>query len=310
MSGVVKMGGGARREAALANRAPFPSSCGVPSVMPSRRGPLARAFLTCLALAACEPPTTTGPTGVMTDYVTAVTARNGEVVGTLRVGALPAGTAGTAAAVAGVSGAVNGGSAQVRLRRTEGFQRVLVGVQGVDAFYDLTLPTGTSLEDLVVGIAPRLEGGSLQMRYAVAGPEGFGPFATQTMRVIKVGTGDVQVSIAWSGASDIDLHIFDPAGEEIFYDNKQSASGGMLDLDSNAACAIDGRNAENVVWPASGAPRGQYRVVVDYYDDCGVAQTDWVVTLQVAGVEARTLSGSFTGIGATTPMLEVATFTY
>ena len=278
--------------------------------MSFRTGPFASLIVTCLALAACEPPTTTGPTGVMSDYVTAVTARNGEVVGTLKAGALPAGTAGAAASVAGVSGAVNGGSAQVRLRRTEGFQRVLVGVQGVDAYYDLTLPSGTSLEDLVVGIAPGLEGGSLQMRYAVAGSDGFGPFATQTMRVIKVGTGDVQVSIAWSGASDIDLHVFDPSGEEIFYDNKQSASGGMLDLDSNAACAIDGRNAENVVWPAAGAPRGQYRVVVDYYDDCGVPRTDWVVTLQVAGVEARTVSGSFTGIGATTPMLEVATFTY
>jgi hypothetical protein len=278
--------------------------------MTFRRGPLAGLLLTALTVAACEPPLTTGPTGVMSDYVTAVTARNGEAVGVLRAGALPAGTAGAVAAVAGVSGAVNGGSAQVRLRSTEGFERVLVGVQGVDAYYDLTLPTGTSLEDLVVGIAPGLEGGLLQMRYVVAGPEGFGPFATQTMRVIKVGTGDVQVSIAWSGASDIDLHIFDPAGEEIFYDNKQSASGGMLDLDSNAACAIDGRNAENVVWPAAGAPRGQYRVVVDYYDDCGVSQTDWVVTVQVAGVEARTFSGSFTGIGATTPMLQVATFTY
>jgi hypothetical protein len=278
--------------------------------MPLRRGQFAALFLGCLAIAACEPPLTTGPTGVMSDYVTAVTARDGEVVGTLRAGALPTGATGTAAAVAGVSGAVNGGSAQVRLRRAEGFQRVLVGVQGVDAYYDLLLPTGTSLEDLVVGIAPGLEGGSLQMRYAVAGPEGFGPYATQTMRVIRVGTGDVQVSIAWSGASDIDLHVFDPAGEEIFYDNKQSASGGMLDLDSNAACAIDGRNAENVVWPAAGAPRGRYRVVVDYYDDCGVAQTDWVVTVQVAGVEARTFNGSFTGIGATTPMLEVASFTY
>jgi uncharacterized protein YfaP (DUF2135 family) len=128
--------------------------------------------------------------------------------------------------------------------------------------------------------------------------------------VIRVGTGDVQVSIAWSGASDVDLHVFDPSGEEIFYDNKQSASGGLLDLDSNAACSIDGRNAENVVWPAAGAPRGTYRVVVDYYDDCGVAKTDWVVTLQVEGAAPRTFSGSFTGIGATTPMLQVATFNY
>jgi hypothetical protein len=264
----------------------------------------------CVALAACEPPTTTGPTGVMSDYVTFITARNGEVVGTLRAGPLPSGTAGPALSVAGVSGAVNGGSAKVQLARSTSFQRLLVGVQGVDAYYDLVLPSTTSLEDLVVGLAPGMVDGSLQMRYVAAGAVGVGAMVTQTLRVIRVGTGDVQVSIAWSGASDVDLHVFDPAGEEIFYDNKQSASGGLLDLDSNAGCAIDGRNAENVVWPAAGAPRGTYRVVVDYYDDCGVAKTDWIVTLQVAGAEPRTFSGSFTGIGATTPMLQVATFDY
>ena len=279
-------------------------------MMMPHRGALVAALLAALALAACEPPTTTGPTGVMSDYVTSITARNGEVVGVLRDGALPSGSAGPAMSVAGVSGAVNGGSAQVRLSRGTGFQRVLVGVQGVDAYYDLHLPSTTSLEDLVVGLAPGMEGGSLQMRYVAAGAVGLGEMATQTMRVIRVGTGDVQVSIAWSGASDVDLHVFDPAGEEIFYDHKQSTSGGLLDLDSNAACTIDGRNAENVVWPTAVAPSGTYRVVVDYYDDCGEPRTDWIVTVQVAGTEPRIYSGSFTGIGATTPMLQVGTFTY
>ena len=73
---------------------------------------------------------------------------------------------------------------------------------------------------------------------------------------------------------------------------------------------IDGRNAENVVWPTAVAPSGTYRVVVDYYDDCGEPRTDWIVTVQVAGTEPRIYSGSFTGIGATTPMLQVGTFTY
>jgi hypothetical protein len=279
-------------------------------MMPSGRGSIASLLLASLALVACEPPTTTGPSGAMSDYITSISARNGEVVGTLRAGALPSGTAGPAMSVAGVSGAVNGGSAQVQLSRGTAFQRVLVGVQGVDAYYDVVLPSSTSLEGLVVGLAPGMVDGSLQMRYVAAGAVGLGEMVTQTLRVIRVGTGDVQVSIAWSGASDVDLHVFDPAGEEIFYDNKQSASGGLLDLDSNAACSIDGRNAENVVWPTAGAPHGTYRVVVDYYDDCGVAKTDWIVTLQVEGAEPRTFSGSFTGIGATTPMLQVATFTY
>jgi len=268
------------------------------------------AVLSLIAVAACEPPTTTGPTGVMSDYVTSISARGGSVMATLHPGALPTGSKGPKSSVAGISGAVNGGSAKVSLAGDAGFQRVLVGVQGVDSYYELLLPSGTAVEDLVVGIAPGLEGGSLTMRYVVEGSQGLGPISAQTMRVIKVGTGDVQVNVAWSGASDIDLHVFDPSGEEIFYDHKLSRSGGLLDLDSNGACSIDGRNAENVAWPPAGAPSGTYRVVIDYYDDCGVARTDWIVTVQVAGTAARTYAGSFTGIGATTPLLQVATFTY
>ena len=262
-----------------------------------------------LAITACDPPIVTGPTGVMADYVTGITARDSAVAAVLHQGALPVGTSGLVASVAGISGAVNGGSAQVALVGNATFQRVLVGVQGVDAYYELMLPTGTSLEDLVVGIAPGLDGGSLQMRYVLDGPSGLGPASAQTLRVIRVGTGDVQVNVAWSGASDIDLHVFDPMGEEIFYDNKSSRSGGLLDLDSNGACEIDGRNAENVSWPAAAAPSGTYRVVIDYYDDCGVTQTDWIVTVQVAGEPARSFSGSFTGQGETTPMLQVTSFT-
>ena len=29
-------------------------------------------------------------------------------------------------------------------------------------------------------------------------------------------TGDVQVSVAWNTPSDVDLHVVDPFGEEIF----------------------------------------------------------------------------------------------
>jgi uncharacterized protein YfaP (DUF2135 family) len=270
------------------------------------------ALVLTLALAGCQfdPPTAAGPTGVMADYVTGISTPSGTVVATLRDGALPVGTKGPKASVAGISGAVNGGSAKVSLAGDGGFQRVYIGVQGVDSYYDLVLPSGTSLEDLVVGIAPGLDGGSLTMRYVLEGDEGLGPVSTQTMRVIKVGTGDVQVNVAWSGASDIDLHVFDPSGEEVYYDHKFATSGGMLDLDSNSACSIDGRNAENVVWPAGSAPRGTYRVVIDYYDDCGVARTDWIVTVQAAGSAARTWAGTFTGIGAETPMLQVTTFTY
>ena len=39
------------------------------------------AVLSLIAVAACEPPTTTGPTGVMSDYVTSISARGGSAPG-------------------------------------------------------------------------------------------------------------------------------------------------------------------------------------------------------------------------------------
>jgi hypothetical protein len=43
-----------------------------------------------------------------------------------------------------------------------------------------------------------------------------------------VGTGAVQVNVTWDLDVDVDLHVLDPRGEEIYYDHRRSASGGVL----------------------------------------------------------------------------------
>ena len=108
-------------------------------------------------------------------------------------------------------------------------------------------------------------------------------------------TGDVQVSVAWNAASDVDLHVVDPRGEEIFYGNPASASGGQLDVDSNPACRLDGRQIENIRWGTS-APGGWYTVRVDYWDACGVSATNYIVTVK-NGSSIQRFSGALTGPG-------------
>jgi hypothetical protein len=108
-------------------------------------------------------------------------------------------------------------------------------------------------------------------------------------------TGDVQVSVSWDAPSDVDLHVIDPSGEEVYYGNSVSASGGQLDVDSNAACSIDGRQIENIRW-ASRAPGGTYTVRVDYWSSCAVAQTNFLVTVK-NGASTQTFAGNFTGDG-------------
>ena len=49
--------------------------------------------------------------------------------------------------------------------------------------------------------------------------------------------GDVQASLTWSSTADLDLHVIDPDGEEIWYGNRgPTDEGGSLDHDANAAC--------------------------------------------------------------------------
>lgn len=84
------------------------------------------------------------------------------------------------------------------------------------------------------------------------------------------GTGDVQVTLFWDGRNDLDLHVVDPAGEEIFYGYSSSTSGGKLDIDGNAGCGSNMTDSpiENVFWATGGAPRGNFRIFVNYYSQC------------------------------------------
>lgn len=108
-------------------------------------------------------------------------------------------------------------------------------------------------------------------------------------------SGDVQVSVSWDAPSDVDLHVVEPSGEDVYYGSPTSASGGQLDVDSNAACRIDGRQIENVRW-SSRAPAGSYTVRVDYWDSCNVARTNYLITVK-NGSATSTFSGFFTGPG-------------
>ncbi|HYN88710.1 MAG TPA: hypothetical protein VER55_09275, partial [Ardenticatenaceae bacterium] len=76
-----------------------------------------------------------------------------------------------------------------------------------------------------------------------------------------LGTGDVQVTLRWDNPADLDLHVVDPAGEEISYGHPVAQSGGQLDVDANIGCQDDLR-VENVFWPSGGAPTGTYQVEV------------------------------------------------
>jgi hypothetical protein len=84
-----------------------------------------------------------------------------------------------------------------------------------------------------------------------------------------LGTGDVQVTLRWNSAVDLDLAVTDPSGASIDYADPLSGSGGRLDRDANYPCdTATSAPVENVFWPPGGAPAGHYVVTV-HYTGCG-----------------------------------------
>ncbi len=108
--------------------------------------------------------------------------------------------------------------------------------------------------------------------------------------VADVSSAQVTIRLDWSKhscATDIDLHVVDPYGEEIAYYNMSSSSGGYLDRDD-----IYGPGPEHIRW--SDAPVGTYKIYVHYYpneaEDRSV--TSYKVTVNADGVAYQPKTGS------------------
>jgi hypothetical protein len=98
---------------------------------------------------------------------------------------------------------------------------------------------------------------------------------------IDLGSGDVQVTLIWSNGADLDLHVIDPEGSEIYFGQSTSPSGGQIDHDDTAGCGSSGSHVENIFWPAGGAPSGEYEAYVDNFSGCdGSASFRLRVTVQ------------------------------
>jgi hypothetical protein len=76
----------------------------------------------------------------------------------------------------------------------------------------------------------------------------------------QAGTGDVAFRLIWDHISDLDLFVEDPSGICISFALRQSPTGGVLDVDCNGSSDTPCEHpVENVFWPTSTAPAGDYR---------------------------------------------------
>jgi len=104
-----------------------------------------------------------------------------------------------------------------------------------------------------------------------------------------VATGNMQVTLWWSGGADLDLIVEEPGGSSISHKAKTGKTGGTMDKDSRGACK-GGQTVENIHWKGA-PPDGTYKVKVKYYSTCKKAsKTTAYVTLSVGSkVAASTM---------------------
>ena len=190
------------------------------------------------------------------------------------------------------------------------FSKVYIWVDGADGYWELDLPVSVQTIDLVLQLTQDA-GASFDLETALGSSSGVGAAHGTTVTTTDLTNADVAVTVKWTGASDVDLHVIDGNGQEVFYGNSETPEGGVLDLDSNADCDIDNVNQETISWPEGHAPAGTYTVKVDYFDDCGVESSTYNGTYQVKGQGTKSFGPfTFTGVAGTdNPERTVATFT-
>jgi hypothetical protein len=101
-------------------------------------------------------------------------------------------------------------------------------------------------------------------------------------------TGEFRASLAWVNSDDLDLHLREPDGNEIFYSNKRSyRTDGELDVDMNVSesGANTSRNAvENITYQRRRTMlEGEYHLFVHNYTHRERVDTGFEVEVELGG---------------------------
>lgn len=169
----------------------------------------------------------------------------------------------------------------------------------IDDFINNVLPKADTIEALVEGrltsnlmslVAPANEGAPNLFKW----DNGFswsynGEVADSIKERVKAAggsvTGDLRVSLSWYNSDDLDLHVFEPGGGEIYFGHKRGRSTGTLDVDMNAYGKSDAHHpVENVTWENErNITEGVYKVVVNNYNKRMTDRVGFEVQMEYKG---------------------------
>jgi hypothetical protein len=98
-------------------------------------------------------------------------------------------------------------------------------------------------------------------------------------------TGDLRCSLAWTNYDDLDLHMKEPGGNEIFYGGRTSPyTNGQLDVDMNAGGGRSRTPVENITYPSRHKMReGTYLLLVHQYQQRETTNVGFTVEVEFDG---------------------------
>ena len=178
-----------------------------------------------------------------------------------------------------------------------------IWIRGADAYFDVPY-TGSSGDrgtlNIPIGLPTNVEEGSFSVSYCVYDDRGLiSNILSTSINVEQLGTGSLQISLAWDSVTDLDLWVTDTSGTKIYYRNKSSSTGGELDRDDT-----DGFGPENIYW--SQAPNGTYKVEVNHYSGRrGTVESNYTVTVSGLGT-SRQFTGTLNQQGQTNFVVNIS----
>jgi hypothetical protein len=236
------------------------------------------------------------------------------------VGAAPSASAGAADAgialprivsLTGPSGVTNGGTANLRVTLEPNVANPLfvVSVDGDSGYHTVTGSdaNGDGVQEIQVQVRSDARQGAIVIEVAPTDGKGqIGEYRKLELTLVPSGVGDVKVTLSFDPIHDLDLHVIEPGGSEIYFARPSSPTGGKLDLDSGANCTASVANAENIYWPAGAAPTGEYRVRVQDFEPCDRGPIPFTVRIE-NGAVVDTYQNTFSDL-AQGRVIDVASF--
>lgn len=227
----------------------------------------------------------------------------------VRAAALPAAAGGpgvTAIDTRFTAVRVGEGGRSIAGRAAGGAYAVNLWLEGEPAYWvrPIGLPDPAVAGELewgaVIGLAPTMPAGPFTLWVQAVDGDGRAgePAAIRLTAIDPTPSGELVIALEWDRDADLDLFVTDPEGNTVGGDNPNSwrppqpgeppasadawMSGGILDVDSNADCAIDGLRREHVVWSRP-PPVGRYVVRVGMFAPCGQTAAAFRVRVLRAG---------------------------